>query len=182
MRLVVGALVLLEMAGIYASLLGSAGVRAAGLIAVALSFCGLLAVVAWLSQFLEWVVQFDRHRFGNWMQLARGWLQLGRLEDMREVVRDACNEMLSEGRLVSQLGPRGGARLMWLYRKAEQRGIKVKWPVWNAGAMDREARTLAATLSQELCRPRKAPGSLNWKQEDGQWVWQPQATKNHAEV
>lgn len=181
MRWVVAACVLLEGVGLGASLFGSAGIRIAGLVAVALAFAGLVAVAVQLSSFLEWVVHFDRHRFGNWMQLARGWLQLGRMEDMRAVVADACDEMLSEGQLVSKLGPGGGARLMKLYRQAERRGIKVKWPQWNAGEMDRGAHLLASTLAEELRRGPERPGCLDWEQTDGHWVWHPRG-KTHAKV
>ncbi|ADU52283.1 hypothetical protein Tmar_2203 [Thermaerobacter marianensis DSM 12885] len=132
------------------------------------------------------VVRAWRHGAVNRLQVALGWLQLGRPERAAAALADWCRQLEWEGAALRHWPPEAAAFYLTWRARCEAAGLEVVWrpPGGPAGGPDPargragaggpagrwngpDAARLAAVLEAAREAARQVPGQRIWLQWDG---------------
>lgn len=127
------------------------------------------------------VVRARRHAAVNRLQVAMGWLQLGRSDRAAEALAGWCRQLEVEGALLRRWPPEAAATYLQWLAECEEAGVEVVWraaPVPGGGMGTPAAVPGSESLRRELEAARDAALAsgarrleLAWEEGRG-LVWQ----------
>ncbi len=94
-------------------------------------------------------VRSQMHEFANQLQVALGWLQLGRAEEARRALQDTAAWLAAGERLLSVLPAEWACLLLVADAKARRRGMELSWKLPELGGWV-PSRELLLCLGQLL--------------------------------